>query len=428
MMMRKARLAAGAALLLIGMPMAASATSHILFGPKTYVIGTSGPLVAHEEFVSDAATLCSGRAAFVLSVRNGDENGANAISSGRILVNGVKLVSENDFQLRTAGIERAFAASARTNSIDVTLASVPGGSVTVTIFREIEEPLFPAFEHILGQNGQSVYPHQFEGTNTGAPLVLVVENGLPDGSRRIMTGSVTLNGTMVLTNNELNEGMPLLRRRITLRPQNDLRIEAVGRQLDSLRVSVKRLLDESACAQLRVAFTAPDAGSVINTQLIAARGIAVGPRDIGVTLNGSVADIDLSRAGTESDPFTWHAVVSAEPGVVELQAVVTDSRRLRASATRSVMFAPPAEFIMLRPSARSGPAPFKVTFAVTSRFDAGVVRWELDLDGDGVFELSSPQLPDDITHTYVTGAHTPSARVILVDGLVLTDIESLLAH
>lgn len=414
--------AAAAALLVTCIPATAGPGSGLVFGPKTYTIDGSRPQVERDEFPIDASAFCEGRAAFVLVVEDADVNGANRISSGEIVVNGVRLVSESDFPLHKP-VERAFMPAAVENSLDVTLTGGrPGSSIIVSIRREIEERIVPPSDYLLAQNGPNAFSQQFDGPDSTSPYILVVENGDSDGGRRVTRGSLTLNGAVVVTNADLHDAVTLVRRRITLQARNELRIEAVGRQQDLLRVSIKRLLPETACALLSVSFTTPADGAVIDTSRIMVTGTVTGTRDLGVTVNGSVADVDLSRAGSESDPFTWRALVTADSGVVGLKAVVTDGRRATATAARTVQYAPSAEWVMLRPSTRSGPAPLDVTFSVTLRVADAVVQYEFDFDGDGAFELSAPQLPDDMTHSYRTvGPHTPTMRARLSDGRVLTD-------
>src|SRR5688500_1521899 len=71
----------------------------------------------------------------------------------------------------------------------------------------------------------------------------------------------------------------------------------------------------------QVTIESPRPNAIIAGSAIYVRGTAVARADdIGIVVNGVVAEIDLDHAGTIRDPFRWFAAVTAETGRVKLKA------------------------------------------------------------------------------------------------------------
>lgn len=73
---------------------------------------------------------------FILKVQNGDESGANQISSAVISINGVKILGPSDFNQNVHILERAIAPNDLENTLTVSLRSNPGGFLKVQILAE----------------------------------------------------------------------------------------------------------------------------------------------------------------------------------------------------------------------------------------------------------------------------------------------------
>ncbi|TAK07103.1 MAG: hypothetical protein EPO39_07280 [Candidatus Manganitrophaceae bacterium] len=123
--------------LLFVVPLSAIAqnSSQTLFGPEQFT-RASGPTTVYTRTVTVPAQVV---APYTLHIVNGNPNTASnrvaiedAVSSGRVFVNGVEVVSPNAFSKTTAIIDRTVNLSA-SNTLEVRLNSAPGSYVTVTI-------------------------------------------------------------------------------------------------------------------------------------------------------------------------------------------------------------------------------------------------------------------------------------------------------
>src|SRR5688572_12692321 len=106
----------------------AQAPEQTLFGPQQYVRTTGVPNIYTDSF----SVPVSAGAPFTLKITNGAVGGTNRISSGWVKVNGVQVVGPADFGQNVATIERTLKLSPN-NTLEVRLASAPGGYITLTV-------------------------------------------------------------------------------------------------------------------------------------------------------------------------------------------------------------------------------------------------------------------------------------------------------
>ncbi|MCG3111317.1 MAG: PKD domain-containing protein [Candidatus Manganitrophus sp. SB1] len=127
----------GVLALLVLFPLSSIAqnSSQILFGPEQFT-RTSGPTTVYTRTVTVPAQVV---APYTLHIVNGNPNTTSnrvaiedAVSSGRVFINGVEVVSPNAFSKTTAIIEKTINLSA-SNTLEVRLNSAPGSYITVTI-------------------------------------------------------------------------------------------------------------------------------------------------------------------------------------------------------------------------------------------------------------------------------------------------------
>jgi hypothetical protein len=150
----------------------------------------------------------------------------------------------------------------------------------------------------------------------------------------------------------------------------------------------------------------------------------IGARGVGLTVNGAIAEIDLSHGGTPADPFPWFAVVEVPIGSVVLTATATDTGGIGTTTEPIIATAQP---VRIRPYPSGGITPLTVYFDLSLDTDAPITRYEADLDGDGIFEINSPTQPD-LVQTYTTpGVRTVSVRVTDNQGHVSTTATLILA-
>jgi hypothetical protein len=111
--------------LLLACPISAHAFSPVF--TRHYVRAAGPPVV-----VADVFSVCDPGSAFRLIVENGPAH-ERRISSGSIVLNGLEVVGENDFNARVARIERPLHHIVQDNRLEVRLTSKPAGAIALAI-------------------------------------------------------------------------------------------------------------------------------------------------------------------------------------------------------------------------------------------------------------------------------------------------------
>lgn len=272
---------------------------------------------------------------------------------------------------------------------------------------------------MLSQRQQS-FNDAFLLSDASGAFVLSVQNGTPSGASRVKSGAILVNGQTVVSDKELDRNVGLVTKVITLNASNIVGVDLRGDPGDRLVVTFKREIDRNVCGP-EVFFHEPAADSVISTASIHASGTVIGPRGTAVTVNDVIAEVDLSRAGTAADPFLWFAEVPAPAGTVVLRATATDPGGTTGFAERPVIFSPAADTFAFTPSPRSGVAPLAVLFHVAPIDGVEIGLYEVDLNGDGLFESSFVELPESLELTFQeAGQYAPTIRCLTAAGATLT--------
>ncbi len=409
----------------VGLIMTAAAAGQLIaatifFGPKTYTLATGSPVTISETISYDTSQTCDGKTAFVLVIQNGGTGTTGPVSSANVTVNGTTVAKESDFNGKQARIERPIILLIGANALGVQLkGGNPGNGLTLSVRKEIEEAIRPASVFLLG-GGQQTFSQSFTVADPTSPFVLTLQNGDASGLHAVNSGSVRVNGIEVIAEKDLTSNARLLRKNVVLQTTNTLTADLKGQAGDSVTLAIKRVLDESACGP-HVFFSTPAAGSVIGTSLILVTGTTTGTSDVGVTVNGFPASIDVAAAGTLAAPFRWIAQVEADRGPLTLHAIATTASGSRGEASRDVSVSPVSNDLIVRASPPSGLVPLLVTLNVTSPAPESVSRYEADLDGDGTYEIAGPTLPDPLTATFSTpGVHVITVRATDVNGRITT--------
>lgn len=118
-----------AAALLLGAATTLAAAPEAVFS-RTYVRGNGPPVTATDTF-----SVCDVAGQFTLVVVNGP-GGLRRVSSGRLSVNGVEVIHPSDFNQQVDRIERPLTNIAADNTLAVTLAGGPGGTIAVSVMGE----------------------------------------------------------------------------------------------------------------------------------------------------------------------------------------------------------------------------------------------------------------------------------------------------
>lgn len=382
---------------------ASASASTSVFGPKSYSMTAGKPATVVETIAALAPPECGDRHAYTLTVRNGAD--APPVSSASIVLDGAEIIAERDLRSIPETIERTITlGSASVLSVKVN-GGQQGAALSVTITADVEETLAPPMRFELA--GKEQHFENSIAADGNGPFSITVQN---QGAKR---GVVTVNGTTLF----IDASTTFVRRLITLAATNVVTADLRGDAQDAVAVTFARILNESSCGPT-VAFTSPEDHATAATDNLLVRGVATGDSSIGVTVNGYGADIDLSHAGTASDPYTWAAALPVEPGELQLTARATIASQKSSEASRTVVVGePPQDGLTFRVDPSTGVAPLRFGATVMVDDPSLVALWELDLDGDGTYETSSATRPRDVRATHaLPGMRTIHARVTLTDG------------
>lgn len=102
----------------------------IVFGPKTYARTAGSPNIFVESF-----NVANTNSSFTLIVQNGDADGNHRVSSGEVLLNGVEVVKQNDFNQQVDLIQKTVTLQ-ENNTLRVGLQSAPESFLTISIRRD----------------------------------------------------------------------------------------------------------------------------------------------------------------------------------------------------------------------------------------------------------------------------------------------------
>jgi hypothetical protein len=166
----------------------------------------------------------------------------------------------------------------------------------------------------------------------------------------------------------------------------------------------------------------PLEGAVINVSRIQLYGTFTGPANTGITVNNTL------NAATDATNFTFAPLALANgPQVLTITAKTLDG--LTQTVVRNITVnSSGIDSVRFVSRARGGFAPFRGQFDLTTTVPPGqttAVRFEIDFNGDGVFEFDSPSAPTgELSYEYQSaGVYLARARVSFDDGQTPTPLD-----
>jgi hypothetical protein len=171
---------------------------------------------------------------------------------------------------------------------------------------------------------------------------------------------------------------------------------------------------------LSLAVDFPLEGQTINGSQLQVFGSYTGPANTGITINGT------RYAVTDGSQFTFGKFsLPNGPQTFTVSATTVDG--VTATVVRNVIISASAkDNVTLTAASRGGFAPFRTEFSLTTSPPVGqtnVTRFEIDLDGNGVFEFDGGSVPALLTSEYPSaGIYLAKARVTFDDGQATTPV------
>lgn len=368
----------------------------IVFGPQLFALATQEPQTFDVQIPIDTGASCSGKATYVLVIVTGDA--PHAITSGTVAINGVTILGPSDFNNASLTVEQQFKPLAL-NLLHVAIAGgKPGATMSVSVKRLIEETIFDKTYTLSAKSDD--FRDAFATTSPGVGYVLLVQSAPGNGTQAPRQFAVQVNGVQVAAGLPVTSGL-ISRIPIVLQSQNSLAISMNGSAGNAVALAVHRAQDESACTNLAIAISSPHDGDTVSTHPLFVRGTAVGPPDIGVTVNGAIAQVDLTHGGTTADPFHWVATENAVDGPLTILATAAAQNARPVTAEINVSLSPAgANVVDVFAVPQSGVAPFDTAFVITAKLEHRATLVEYDFNGDGVYDLAVPSTSQDVPYHF----------------------------
>jgi len=272
---------------------------------------------------------------YTLRIDNGTPSGSNRSSKVTVTLNGFQVVSPTEVTQQIARLDKIVALTP-VDTLRMTVGTA-GSQVTVTVFGTPSRyyTVFGPRTFLKSTNSPIdstlSFSSEIGGTGTIAGLVYVV-NGASDGTHRVSSGSVSVNGQSFSVGSAIGSlSAPVsVNREPNCFPQvcgpaNTVRVKVSGSSGSTLAVRV--MLPDSTPPMLTIA--APQPGAITNQTSLAVSGTVQDQTAVTVTVNGVPASIN-GTAYTATVPL-------ANEGNNTLTVVARDVAGFHTDSTRTVV-------------------------------------------------------------------------------------------
>ena len=284
-----------------------------------------------------------------------------------------------------------------------------------------------AGKYSFANEGKVVFGPQTYVRTTGAPntfsgsfdvcdptgtFTITVNNGNADGSNRISSGTISINGITVVQQKDFNQNVATIVKPVygIAKTGNVIAIKLQSDPGSKITVTVAGIMH---CG-LGVHITNPANGSIVNDYSSVIRGtIDEQPgAEIGVTVNGIPAEVNGNNFAVLDVPL--------QEGENTITAnAVDDSGETAQDVTNVTLLNPPSNPVYFIPSPTEGESPLSVTFTETDSIPLAKALYEIDYEGDSIVDASA-QTPDALfasSHVYsANGLYFPTITITDADG------------
>ncbi|HEX6911664.1 MAG TPA: hypothetical protein VF142_14780, partial [Longimicrobium sp.] len=347
-----------------------------VFGPRAFRAGADAPALHVERFDAPAGPA----AAYVLRVAPG-ANGAGPLRA-RVRLNGA-LILDAAALAEPVSVPVTLLSG---NVVEVAVQGGGGGSVQLALL-QVPEPTLTLFgpRTFTRRAGRTAVDRVRVTVPAGvsAPYGLHVENGAADGSARVTSALVRVNGAQVLGPADLGPDVGALLRDVALTPESKLEVELRG--VPGSQVTLRITGADAQAPVLEV--TAPAADAVTRQTQVEVTGTVRDATATGVTVNG----VEAERTG---EAFRATVPLPSE-GTNTLAVVATDAAGNRTEAARTVIRDTQAPAVALLEPAdglvtRTAQAAVRGTVADATLVEAGVNGVPVTPAADGSFATAVP--------------------------------------
>ena len=360
----------------------ATVDSVAVFGPKRFGTPTGGSSYGVERF----AILAGPTAKYSLRVKNGADDGSARLDSARVVLNGVTVYSGADLRTAAGAVLSRPVVPQADNTLEVYAYGPAGAYLTLSLV-QAPDASYAVFQRLYRRETSAPVTevHRFTVSATAAsPYKVRIFNGNPDGTERVSSCTVLLNGTYVIVQNDVNQQVGVLEREVTLRPgENVLEVTLEAKPRGHLNFWITATDNTAPVLQVH----APAEGLITRQLQVDAAGRVLDETPTRVTVNGAEA----ARSG---DAFTATVPLSVE-GENRLLFSAVDAAGLRTDSVRTVIrdteppvitITAPGEGVLTRDSVVRVTGTIRDRTKVTANLN-GVA---LTLNAAGAFEAEVP--------------------------------------
>ncbi|HEX6369730.1 MAG TPA: colicin E5-related ribonuclease [Longimicrobium sp.] len=318
------------------LPGLAAADSVVLFGPRVFDAGR-GDAFHVERF---GATPAAGRVQTLRLARGG-------ASGATVKLNGVTLFAGTP----PAPVLELPVTLAELNTLEVAVTGTTGTGVTISVL-ETTDATFTVWGRRRFNRYTGAPVTETErftlGATAGAPYALHVENGAPDGTHRVSSARVWVNGVEVLSPTHLNQSVPGMVIPVVLQPGENVvaaQVSSVPEAYINLRLSAT---DVTAPV---ITVTAPPAELVTRETSVQVAGSVQDETATRVTVNEAEA-VRTGAAFSATVPLAVEGDNTLTISAVDAAGLRTDSVRtvIRDTEAPAVFLTAPADGAVTRDS------------------------------------------------------------------------------
>jgi hypothetical protein len=113
--------------------------------------------------------------------------------------------------------------------------------LTFTILAEAK-PVFGPKELVRSAGRPQDFAQTFANTSVASEYKILVKNGLSDGSRRVSSARIWLNGALILGPSDFNQQISEIRQPVTLLPNNEIKVTIAGSPGGILTISISAVV------------------------------------------------------------------------------------------------------------------------------------------------------------------------------------------
>ena len=358
-------------------PATAAGDSIPVYGPKRFGTPTGGSAYHVERF----AIVAGPNAQYSLRVENGAADGAVRLDSARIVLNGATVFAGADIRGASGALARSVSLRSD-NTLEVHAYGAAGAYLTLAMV-QAPDASYPVFQRLFRRDTGTPVTEVFRfnvSPAAGSPYRVRIANGNPDGTERVSSAQVLVNGTYVVASKDVNQQVGSLERDVQLRAgENVVEVTLEAKPKGHLNFWITAT-DVSAPV---LAIEAPTAGLITREAQVQASGRVQDETATRVTVNGTEA----ARTG---DAFTATVPLVTE-GENRLVYSAVDAAGLRTDSVRTVIrdteapvitISSPAEGVLARDSVVRVRGTVRDRTAVKANVNGTAVT----LGADGAFE------------------------------------------